>query len=275
MTYNKKKYRVVAVFVGVLFFLNQICLGDQSGQVDVGRIRTLAQSSDYKRLVELVDVMGADWIDHPDTGYLDFLLNLNKEVAAYGAPSEERNNFILSVAENALEKEPPNGIKKSALLRKQAYFLFLVMKESVFVETPNLREKRCQIVVTFLARINDTRDPNYVHELISKPIFIFNGLPAGEIPVGSHVRPEMIKNEELRADYEKRIREYEEEVEQNQMILRSNMVYRLLHRDVKKFFTHVFKDEPDGIDLIRQWMELGKFSASDIEEVIGAFPQKK
>lgn len=169
-----------------------------------------------------------------------------------------------------MEKDAAGEVKKYELFTRQAEFLPLLMREDVFKDEPTFRELRCSLLASFMAKINEIHNSDYVQVPVysSIPPIIMEGLKPGDIPIGGTMDPTTIKNPELRKMYEERIQENQRNIDADQEKLVADGLYSRYEPELKDFFANLYLNAPDDVAGLKHCLHSGKFSEEFTEDVL-------
>jgi hypothetical protein len=226
------------------------------------KITTLIEDKNYDSLT--------GYLDDLDRRRLDTLWNISQALLETDDLSPEGKKFLLDVLKRALDTDAAGEVKNYELWTRQAEFLPVLMREDVFRDEPTLRELRCSILASFMAKINDIRDPDYVpvKAYTTVPPIIVEGTKPGDIPIGGTMDPKTIKNPELRKKYEKRIEENQRNIDANQEKFVSNRLYSRYEPEMRDFFASLYLNDPKDVTELKGFLLDGKFSKEFTEDVL-------
>ncbi len=241
------------------------------------KITELVKAKNYESLTRCLDDLDRRWAEEGSLQSFDTLWNISQAVLETDDRSPEGKKLLLDVHKRALEKDAAGEVKKYELFTRQAEFLPLLMREDIFRDEPNFRKLRCAILASFMAKINDIRDPHYVpvKAYTTVPPIIVEGTKPGDIPIGGTMDPKTIKNPELRKKYEKRIRENQQNIDTNQEKLVSNSLYSRYEPDLKDCFASLYRSDPKNVSELKGFLHDGKFSKEFTEEVLKRIKERQ
>ncbi|MDC0936831.1 hypothetical protein OAS39_11135 [Pirellulales bacterium] len=254
---------------------------DSADAVDVewnaANIATLAKKKDYKQLTKVLDDLDCRWKREASLQYFDAVWAINQAVLETEGLSRVGKQVVLDVLKRAMEKGASGEVKNYQLFIRQADFLPSLMREDVFGNEPAYRASRWSILASFMARINDVRDPDYVPATVytKVPPIIVEGAKPGDIPLGGTMDPATIKDPEIRRKYEERIRENQKNLETNQEKSVANQIYARYETEIKRFLARLALDDPQEIADLEVVLRKGKFSKEFRADVLKRVKERK
>lgn len=238
--------------------------------MDTNEILKLIENKNYASLTSYVDDVNRRWAEEGSLQSFDTLWNISQAVLETDDRSPEGKKLLLDVVKSALERKAAGEVKTYELLTRQADFLPLLMREDVFSEEPTFREMRCSLLASFMAKINEIRNSDYVPAPVysSIPPIIIEGLTPDDIPMGGTMDPTTIKNPELRKKYEERIQENQRNIDANQENLVANSLYSRYEPELKDFFASLYLNDPENVTELKHCLQDGKFPEEFTEDVL-------
>ena len=244
--------------------------------MDTTEILKLIENKNYASLTSYMDDLDRRWAEEGSLQSFDALWNISQavlegdELSSEGKLSPEGKKLLLDVVKRALERSAAGKVKKYELLTRQAEFLSLLMTEDVFSDEPTFRELRCSLIASFMAKINEIRDPDFVPVPVytTLPPIIVDGIGPGDIPFGGTNDPTTIKNPELRKKYEEAIQENQRNMDANEENLVANSLYSRYEPELKDFFANLYLNAPDDVAGLKHCLHDGKFSEDFTEDVL-------
>ena len=246
-------------------------------QVTKSKITELVKAKNYDSLTKDLDDLDRRWAKEGSLQSFDTLWSISQALLETDDLPPKGKKLLLDVHKRALERSAAGEVKKYELWTRQAEFLPLLMTNDVFKDEPTFRKLRCSILASFMAKINEVRDPDFVpvKAYTTVPPIIVEGTKPGDIPIGGTMDPKTIKDLELRKKYEKRIRENQQNIDTNQVKLVSNSLYSRYEPEMKDFFVSLYRKDPKNVTELKDCLHDGKFSKKFTEDVLTKVKEKQ